>query len=117
MHGNLDEHEFPTRNPSADACQTSGSILPNRDFFMLAVRCKWKSNAPKELQFRLGNSDRTCRAWSSGEYEPPLHILVQLLRTEDGDHFLNLAMEGASPAWFCKLQRALKLMEAIDSVK
>lgn len=100
MFENVDHDEFPARNPMADDCRTTGSILPDRDWFMRSARRVWPIGAAKALQFELENSDRTSRAWTSGEYEPPCHVLVQLLRGDHGSKFLDLAMDGASPVWW-----------------
>lgn len=104
MFESLNEPEFPTRNPMAEDCRPSGGILPNRDWFMRSARYVWPVGAAKALQFELQNSDRTSRAWTSGEYEPPCHVLVQLLRGDHGGRFLDLAMDGASPAWWRQRQ-------------
>ena len=112
--------EFPTRNPMAEDCQPNGSILPNRDWFMLAANRVWGQkgrSVPKELEFqKIAESDRTCRAWSSGEYEPPCHKLILLLRGDDGGEFLDIAMEGASPAWWLRLEHEHKLAALAKSI-
>lgn len=110
MDVRLDDGEFPARNPLAEDCHWDGRILPNRDWFMLSARRVWPAATPKALKFafeeieKVEYSDRTCRSWASGDYEPPCHKLVLLLRGEEGGRLLDLAMAGASPAWWRQRQ-------------
>lgn len=80
-----------------------------------AVMCRklWGANAPKELEFRTGRSDRTCRAWASGDSPPPVNILLMLLQDpECGAAILEHVMLGCEAPWWRDHQRALKIGRA-----
>ena len=121
MDARLLDDEFPTRNPMAEDCRASGTILPDRDWFMRSARYVWPVGTPKALQFELEKvdhveySDRTCRAWTSGDGEPPCHKLVLLLRGEEGRRFLDLAMEGAEPSWWREHLEARRKADLADA--
>jgi hypothetical protein len=80
-----------------------------------AVMCRelWGSNATKELEFKTGRSDRTCRAWASGDSPPPVNILLMLLQDpECGAAILDHVMLGCEAPWWRDHQRALKIGRA-----
>jgi hypothetical protein len=72
-----------------------------------AVMCRelWGSNAPKELEFKTGRSDRTCRAWASGGSPPPVNILLMLLTDHEcGERVLDYVMRDCDALWWRELQ-------------
>lgn len=68
-----------------------------------AVMCRevWGPNAPKELQFVFGDrwSDRTYRAWASGDSIPQSDVLVVLLLTPLGQKLLDYITRDGMPKW------------------
>lgn len=74
-----------------------------------AVMCRdlWGSNAPKELEYRTGRSDRTCRAWASGDSPPPVNILLRLMLDHDcGERVHAYVMRDCDAPWWREHQRA-----------
>lgn len=102
---NLSFAEISAIKPSAEVCQRrQDSAEP----LWFAVLCRelWGANAPKELEFRTGRSDRTCRAWASGDNLPPLEIVLGLLRdAQCGQRVLDYAMRDCAAPWWVARER------------
>lgn len=105
MHGTLSAAEIAAIKPSAENCrrrQDSAEPL----WFAILCRELWGANAPKELEFRTGRSDRTCRAWALGDNLPPLEIVLNLLRdNECGQYVLGYAMRDCDAPWWTARER------------
>jgi hypothetical protein len=85
MHGNISEAGRNARNAAAMDCRENLSRQDLAEPLWFAVLCRflWGGNAPKELEYALARnglerSDRTCRAWASGDSLPPSNIFVAL---------------------------------------
>lgn len=98
-------------SPMATSCrQRQDSAEPL--WFALLCRELWGANAPKELEYALGRighprSDRTCRAWASGDSPPPVNILLMLQRDEEcGERVLEYVMRDCNAPWWLDHQRA-----------
>jgi len=99
----------------ADDCREKAQRQQSAEPLWFALMCRrlWGQNAPKELEFRTGRSDRTCRAWASGDSPPPVNILLMLLRdSECGEGILNHVMDGCDAEWWREHQRALRMGRA-----
>lgn len=83
-------------------------------WFALMCREIFGPNAAKELQYLLSKSDRTCRAWASGDSEPPAGILATLIVSEHGFRIVAWIVRGTAVVWWSNVQRALRRSEAID---
>lgn len=97
--------------PELSATTAMAAICQERQLsaepLWFAVMCRQilGPNAAKELHFILGSSDRTCRAWASGDSIPLATVLAVLLRTEHGDDILTYIMAGTQAVWWSQLQR------------
>lgn len=91
----------------AEDCQPRQIIAEPLWFAVMCQRI-FGPNAAKELHFLLGNSDRTCRAWASGDCIPLATPLALLLRTKHGDAVLTYIMRGVDVEWWADLQRDRK---------
>lgn len=86
-------------------------------WFALLCRSLWGANAPKELQFINGRSDRTCRAWASGDSPPPVNILLMLLRDQSvGRRVFDYCMRDCDAAWLLELRRAERITADFDAI-
>ncbi len=121
MHGTLPIRIGEAISASATDCrQRQDSAEP----LWFAVMCRelWGANAPKELEFalaRMGHrrSDRTCRAWASGDSPPPVNILLMLQRDDEcGGHVLDYVMRGCGAAHWLKRERALRIAAQLDAI-
>lgn len=88
-------------------------------WFALMSRELWGPNAPKDLEYwlrkaELDPSDRTCRAWASGDSIPVSTIMAILLHTPHGYRVLNWIMRDSTEPWWLELQRAIRRSAAID---
>lgn len=121
MHRALQQRAIGSTEPLATHCQQrQDSAEPL--WFALLCRELWGTNAPKELEFALGRighvrSDRTCRAWASGDSPPPVNILLMLLRdVEVGARVLTCVMRDCSASWWLDHLRARRIAAQIDQV-
>lgn len=106
-------------NPNVVAISSVASSCRQRQHsaepLWFAVMCRelWGANAPKELEFaltRMGHprSDRTCRAWASGDSPPPVNILLMLQRDHEcGEAVLAYVMRDCDAPWWAEQQRAV----------
>lgn len=104
------------KQPLAEHCrQRQESAEPL--WFAVFCRSLWGANAPKELEFRTGRSDRACRAWASGDSPPPVNILLVLLRDPDtGRRVLDYCMRDSNAHWWRELQRARRIVVQFDAI-
>jgi len=123
MHGNIQRELPPTNVCSGNALPLEPTSHAQRQhsaeplFFALLCRELWGANAAKELQFRLGRSERTCRAWAAGDSPPPINVLVALLHEDDcGAAVLVYIMRGSAAAWWRAHERALRIAAQIDQL-
>ena len=107
--------EEGTTSGAAKVCRTSlpaekatflGNILPHSEWFARMGRELWQFKIGSHLECHLGCSDRTARAWASGDNEPPARALALLLRTEDGPRILEWIMRDDPPAWWLAVQQS-----------
>lgn len=105
MHGTFPPGEIPASFASATDCrQRQDSAEPL--WFALLCRDLWGANAPKELQFKTGRSDRTCRAWAAGDSPPPVNILLMLQRDPDiGERVQQYVMRDCAAPWWREQER------------
>jgi hypothetical protein len=92
-----------------------GNILPPAGWFMRMARDLWQRKVAAHLHFLLGASERTCRAWASGDSEPSASVLVALLRSDQGGRVLAFVMAGATAPWWRELRRARIVADAYDA--
>lgn len=85
-------------------------------WFALMCRHLWGTNAPKELQFIVGGSDRTCRAWASGDTIPQSDILVALILSNQGRAVLDYLMSEVPMLWWLALLRAERIAAQVDAL-
>lgn len=102
--------------PSATSCQSRQDPAEPL-WFALLCRELWGANAPKELEFKSGRSDRTCRAWSSGDSPPPVNILLLLQRDPDiGRQVLDYVMRDCNAPWWHRFKRAERIAEQVEAI-
>jgi hypothetical protein len=95
-----------------------GQIWPQEKvWFAQVVRRVWPVKGAMALVQYSGCPERTARNYTTAHSEPPASVLRDLLRGGEGDRVLIALLGDQPPAWFCEIQIALKLKEAIDSVK
>jgi hypothetical protein len=95
----------------------NGTIVPEQIWCALFLKRVWPVKAEAAIQQYAGCPERTARAYKAGDRIPSATVLRDLIRGDEGDRVLTELMPDKPPAWFCRWQRALKLMEAIDGVK
>jgi hypothetical protein len=102
-------------------CRTaeSGSILPVQSWFADIVRKLWPARQrAKMLCFFTGvRSDRTARAWASGDYEPSASVLGALLRSDEGGRVLNAIMAGSHATWWLQHRRDQIMASAFEQAR
>lgn len=81
----------------------------------------WGDNAAKDLRFVLAKhdihkSERTCRAWASGECEPPARILALLLVSDHGFRVVKWIVRSSGLTWWANVQRAIRITEHLDKI-
>lgn len=77
-----------------------GTNVPDGWFAGLVTRVWPARSRAKMLRYHLGSSERTSRAWASGDREPGASVLGELLRSDDGGLVLDKIMAGAAPSWW-----------------
>lgn len=102
--------------PVAEPCQyRQDSAEPL--WFALLCRELWGANAPKELEFKSGRSDRTCRAWTAGDSPPPVNILLLLQRDPDiGRRVLDYVMRDCNAPWWQSFKRAERITAQVEAL-
>lgn len=89
-----------------------GRMLPqNWNFAVVASRI-WRIKAAAAAHAITGAPERTCRAWASGQSEPPFHVACQLLDSEDGENALAVMLGPAHPI-VRKLELANRVLAAV----
>jgi hypothetical protein len=121
MHGTLRGRIIAANAALATDCQRwQDSAEPL--WFAQMCRELWGANAPKELEFALkrnglDRSDRTCRAWASGDSPPPVNILLVLLHdAEVGKRVLDYVMRDCDAPWWREHQRAERIAAQVDKL-
>jgi hypothetical protein len=94
----------------------SRQLLAEPLWFAIMSRALWGANAAKELQFITTRSERTCRAWASGDSEPPASVLVALLFSGHADAVLKYILADASSEWWREHERALRIARLVDAM-
>lgn len=116
MHGNYPGATGGSISASAADCrprQDSAEPL----WFALLCRHLFGANAPKDLEYKTGRSDRTCRAWAAGDSPPPVNILLVLQRDHSiGRQVLDYVMRDSDAPWWLELQRAERIAAAIVEI-
>jgi transcriptional regulator with XRE-family HTH domain len=82
--------------------RTAGRLT---DRLMQKARGLWSVKTAAQLSGRANVSSRAAEHWLSGKREISADALVQLLRSEEGIHFLVAVMEHARPKWWTGLLR------------
>lgn len=131
MHGIISGKDQTAISTAADSCHRQHATdashaqrqhLAEPLWFALMCRALWPENAPKELQFilansarpSLGRSDRTARAWATGESEPPVSVLLALLLSDHGWRVLEYLLGATVLGWWTRLTRALRIADQVD---
>jgi transcriptional regulator with XRE-family HTH domain len=81
------------------------SLVRLTDRVMQKARGLWSVKTAAQLASRASVSPRAAEHWLSGKREISTDALVQLLRSEEGIHFLVAVMEQARPKWWTTLLR------------
>lgn len=92
----------------------NGGIQPKSCSFAEVTRDVWGAKAPIAVEEYTGRLARTCRAWTSAEYEAPSSIAFDILRGKEGYRFLARVMRDDPPDWWLVLQRALAVAKLAD---
>lgn len=79
-------------------------------------RALWGTNAAKEIQFITQRSERTCRAWASGDSEPPASVFVALLFSDHADAVLKYIFGDAASEWWREHERALRIARQVEKM-
>jgi hypothetical protein len=79
-------------------------------------RALWGANAAKEIQFITTRSERTCRAWASGDSEPPASVLATLLLSGNADAVLKYILGDADSEWWREHERALRIARQVEKM-
>lgn len=115
MFGNLSK--VPQEAISAAATfRPSRQLLAEPLWFALMCREIYGANAAKDIQFVLDKSERTCRAWASGESVPPSTVLWALIDSDRGDEILKWLMRNSARPWWAAIQRARKIVAQVDQL-
>lgn len=122
MHGNLSRAAQEAILAAAASCETNGRLMPTRHdlaeplWFAIMCRQLWGANAPKELQFLLEKSDRTCRAWAAGDAIPLATILAVLIVGPQGGRILEHLMRESPSPWWAEHERARRITAQVDQL-
>lgn len=102
---------------AAENCREISKRQDSADPLWFAVMCRaiWGANAAKELRFIIDKSERTCRAWVSGDSEPPASVLRALQRSEEyGAAFQAYVMQECLAAWWQEQEAARDLLRTFN---
>lgn len=92
-------------------------------WFAVMCRVLWGPNASKDLKFILDaydgrdRSERTCRAWTSGDSEPPCSVLGILMVSDQGRAVLDYLQREMPSLWWLALMRAERVTAQVDAMK
>ena len=104
-------------NSRAEASfRRTGTILPLNERITQVLQAFWPSKRDMRLAAVTGRTDRFARECLALRAKYSAEDVVALLRTEDGFQILEVAMDGARPAWWRKVQRASKLAALRTSI-
>ena len=109
MHSTYEECGFEARKVSVTSVGIS--VAENEDWFSDACRGLYNGKAGTALHFETGFDERSCQRYAAGQVKPPAYFLRALLRSEQGQTWLNAIMDGSDAQWWRELQGALKLLE------
>lgn len=96
--------------------QETGTIVPEKVWFALLAKALWPVKAAIAIEQYAGCPDRTARAYTSGDREPPASVLRDLLRGDEGYRVLSQLMDGCPVAWWGVIQRERKLAALANEI-
>lgn len=94
------------------ASENIGTTVPE---FALVAQSVWKVKTPAALHDHTHASERTCRAWASGDREPLAGVLITLLRSREGLLVLRAIMRTDPPQWWLNLMFLKECAEAYEA--
>lgn len=109
MHGNVIDAESAATNAEATCGRETGTIVPEKIWFALLVKTLWPVKAAIAIEQYARCPDRTARAYTSGDREPPASVLRDLLRGDEGFRVLSQLLDGFPVTWWIVIQRERKL--------
>lgn len=122
MHGNLDDHEFIATKSDAPFCSdTTGAEINCTDLqgpLFFALLCGHMGR-PKPWAWLLERDsllkERSAHNYAGGYSVPDSRLLAKIIQADDG--LRAVAYLAQFSTWWPRVERALKLQEAIDGVK
>jgi hypothetical protein len=86
------------------------SAVDDRNWFAEAVCALLPFKAGTALFYTTGLGDeRLCQRYASGETKPPAYFLRRLLRSDEGETWLNATMDGCEAKWWLDLKHQRKV--------
>lgn len=86
------------------------------NWFSALVAELWPVKGPAALAQYARCPDRTARAYSSGDREPPASVLRDLLRGDEGYRVLTHVMRDREPTWWVILQHERRLAALANQI-
>jgi hypothetical protein len=106
-----------TRNQPGGPPSTDQSDSDQSLFFARAAQGLLGKDAGLALHLATGFEERTCYRYASGERMPPAFMLRVLLRSPNGEQWLNAIMDSCDAPWWRAHQRAVRRSAALDQVE
>lgn len=95
----------------------SGRSLPPSVAIARVARKMWPTKTDKELAVRTRTSDRTCRELLAERGGLSLDAVANLLKSEEGQEFLDAILGEASPVWRQRLARGIAISKMRDELE
>lgn len=100
MHPRITADEKPATFPAAQVRHDRAKD----HWFADLVKNLWPVKGPAAIEQYTRCPDRTARAYSSGDREPPASVLRDLLRGDEGYRVLTFVMSGYPVTWWIVIQ-------------
>ncbi len=68
------------------------------------------------LHFLTGFDERMCQRYAAGHVKVPGYLVREIIRSPEGENFLNFVMRGANPPWWREYQRRRRITQQVDNL-
>ena len=100
----------------ADKSRDDRCDADDGDWFARMAQAVLGHKTGTALHVITGHGERSCQRYAAGQAKPRACLLRALLRSAEGEPFLDHVMRGCTAAWWLKLQRARKIAGALDKI-
>lgn len=102
-----------TCKSASDETASGRSASDDADWFADAAQ-NLLAKPGLELHLDTGVDESLCYRYAGGKVRPPAYFLRQLLRSPQGERWLNAVMDGSEAGWWLALRRARRIASAVD---